>query len=561
MACVPLIGHPQAAPTAQQLFAAERWPELVQLLEKVPQRTAEEDFQYGIALANIGRLEDARRTLLQGSHLQPHDKRFLSEAAGVEFKQKRYGAAAAHLRQVLAYDPKAANVDAEYANDFLATIYYVQGNVEAAVKFWNRLPQPRPTISAVRNEPKLRIRPALLDHALAFSPASVLTLEQLRTSEARVRNLGIFPNYRLDLVSVDGGKFDGVVRARELNGFGNTKFEALLRTFSGLPNQEITPEYYNLHGSATNIVSAFRWDSDKRRARIALSGPLGWHGTGDPRWRYRLSAEVRNENWDIRNGFTGPAPILESLNLRHEEYLAEIRRVVGWRWRWTLGVDVSHRDFRNVVQGSVPGGVLTPQMLAAGYQVKQRATVDYQIWRSAERRIFISTGLNSQAGRVWSAPAESFEKLQGSFNFHWLPEVKGDDYETQWTVRGGKTFGDVPFDELFMLGLGADNDLLMRAHVGTRRGRKGSAPLGRDYVLSNWETDKNIYSNGVIAVKLGPFVDTGRITDPDPLLTQRKLLVDAGAQAKVRVLGVGVVFSYGKDLRTGNNEFFATIGR
>jgi len=177
------------------------------------------------------------------------------------------------------------------------------------------------------------------------------------------------------------------------------------------------------------------------------------------------------------------------------------------------------------------------------------------------RRIFISTGLNSQAGRVWSAPAESFEKLQGSFNFHWLPEVKGDDYETQWTVRCGKTFGDVPFDELFMLGLGADNDLLMRAHVGTRRGRKGSAPLGRDYVLSNWETDKNIYSNGVIAVKLGPFVDTGRITDPDPLLTQRKLLVDAGAQAKVRVLGVGVVFSYGKDLRTGNNEFFATIGR
>jgi hypothetical protein len=45
------------------------------------------------------------------------------------------------------------------------------------------------------------------------------------------------------------------------------------------------------------------------------------------------------------------------------------------------------------------------------------------------------------------------------------------------------------------------------------------------------------------------------------LLTQRKLLVDVGGQAKARVLGVGVVFSYGKDLRTGNNEFFATIGR
>jgi hypothetical protein len=29
----------------------------------------------------------------------------------------------------------------------------------------------------------------------------------------------------------------------------------------------------------------------------------------------------------------------------------------------------------------------------------------------------------------------------------------------------------------------------------------------------------------------------------------------------LRVLGVGVVFVYGKDLRTGNNAYYATIAR
>src|SRR6185437_884558 len=91
-----------------------------------------------------------------------------------------------------------------------------------------------------------------------------------------------------------------------------------------------------------------------------------------------------------------------------------------------------------------------------------------------------------------------------------------DDFETSWSARGGKTFGEVPFDELFMLGLERDNDpaLWMRAHIGTRDGQKGSAPLVKDFYLGSWETDKNLNSNGLLTIRLGPFIDTGKITDP-----------------------------------------------
>jgi hypothetical protein len=207
----------------------------------------------------------------------------------------------------------------------------------------------------------------------------------------------------------------------------------------------------------------------------------------------------------------------------------------------------------------IPGVALTPSLRAKGYQLKQLAQVDAALWRSPERRLTLEGGLSSQAGRIWSQPTHSFEQLQSSFRVHWFPQAQGDDYEVQETIRAGKTFGDVPFDELFMLGLERDNDLSMRGHIGTRNGRKGSAPLGRNYFLSNWEADKNVYRNGIFAVKLGPFLDTGKITDDSAGLGSHKWLYDLGAQAKVRVFGIGVAFSYGKDLRSGNNAFYVTM--
>ena len=233
-------------------------------------------------------------------------------------------------------------------------------------------------------------------------------------------------------------------------------------------------------------------------------------------------ADLRGENWDIRKSFQGPAPMLGSFNLRREAVAAEFAAMESGRWHWSAGAEVSHRDFRSVIAGTV----LTPDLLAKGYQLKQLTQVDAELWRVPERRLTLEGGASSQAGRVWSQPSHSFEKLQGSLRFHWLPQSQGDDYEIQHRIRAGKTFGDVPFDELFILGLERDNDLEMRGHIGTRDGRKGSAPLGRNYFLSNWEADKNVYRNGIFTVKLGPFLDTGKITDASTELGSQQWLWD-----------------------------------
>ena len=139
--------------------------------------------------------------------------------------------------------------------------------------------------------------------------------------------------------------------------------------------------------------------------------------------------------------------------------------------------------------------------------------------------------------------------------------MTGDDYAMHQQVRTGKIFGRAPLDELFMLGLERDNDLWLRAHIGTRDGRKGSAPLGRDYLLINWEIDKNVYRNGLFTVKLSPFLDTGRSSDSAPGLGSEKWLWDTGVQAKLRVFAVGFVLIYGKDLRSGRNAFYVMARR
>lgn len=542
--CLQTHAQTSQSSTAKQLFQQERWRELVQLLEHTPRTSANLDYYYGVALAHLERLPEARNVLLAGAGRAPRDPRFPIELAGVAFKQNHFSEAKRNLHMALRLDPGDG-----YVYEFLATIYFLQGNLEAALKYWNHVGKPE--IAEIRNQPPLRIRPSLLDHTFTFAPASVMTLDQLLASDARTRLLEIFTGYHFEIDARGDGRFDTVFRAQELNGFGNTKLEVLVRMFRGILFEEITPEYYNIHGSAANIRTLYRFDTDKRRISAGFSAPLN----GDPKWRYRFGADLRNENWTIQTAFTGPSIFLGALNLRREAIGGELTRLVGARWNWTIGAEFSHRDYRNVI----PGVALTPQLLARGYQIKQTAQLNYELWRSPERRLSVTSTVDSQAGRIWSTPAQSFEKLGVSLESRWFPRPLGDDLESHVRFRAAKTFGEIPFDELFMLGVESDNTLWMRAHKGDRDGEKGASPLGRNYFLSNWETDKNIFANGYLTVRLGPLLDVGKSWDTSPALGSHKWLFDAGAEAKLRILGVGVVFSYGKDLRSGHNAFFADV--
>ena len=526
----------------RQLAAKQRWQDMAGLLGSLQSRTADLNFYYGTALARLQRWSEAKGAFQAGFRLAPRDPRFAIELAGVAFKQKAYPQAAHRLRQALKLAPQDS-----YANDFLGTIYFLQGNLDGSLKYWNRVGKPQ--VMELRMDPLPQVSPVLLDRAFAFSPAGILERSEFLATDARIRSLGIFPRYQFDLRAREDDKFDIWFRNYERNGFGSSKWEGLFLAFRGLPFLSVNPEYHNLRREAINLVSLFRWDPQKRRLFAEISSPFQ-HGA---RYRYEIATDWRNENWAILNSEALASPLLASLNLRRETLQFNVASYASGQWYWSAGAEFSHRDFRSVVAGTV----MNP-LLAKGYQLKQLAEVRATLWRLPESRFAGEAKVSSQVARLWSEPVQTFEKLEGSLKWHWFPCASGDDYEMQQQIRGGKTFGTVAFDELFMLGLERDNNLPMRAHIGTYDGRKGSAPLGRNYFVANWETDKNLYKSGIVNLKIGSFLDTGKIIDPVAILGSHEWLWDTGVQIKLRVFGTGVALSYGKDLRSGNNALYLT---
>ncbi|MCI0664250.1 MAG: tetratricopeptide repeat protein, partial [Acidobacteria bacterium] len=197
------------------LLTEERWVEIIKLVENETVRSAADFlYYYGAALARVERWEAAGKEFQKGLMQFPGDKRFLLGLAGVSFKQKNYRDAVEYLHGALELDPADS-----YAIDFLASVYFLQGNIEAALKYWNQVSKPQ--IEEVKLEPALRVDPVLLDHAFALAPASVLSLSELHTTRAKLEGLKIFPSYQFDLEARSDGKFDVVFRGRERNGWGN----------------------------------------------------------------------------------------------------------------------------------------------------------------------------------------------------------------------------------------------------------------------------------------------------------------------------------------------------
>lgn len=270
------------------LFENGQWAEIVARVRGPSPNDADLNYYYGIAAAQLGRFDEARAALLTGARLRPKDPRFPIELGGVAFRQKRYSDAARWIQKGLDLNPQDA-----YANEFLATIYFINSNLDAALKYWNHIGKPQ--IQSIQTPP-LKVKPALVDRAIAFSPASVLTLPDLLTTRARLDGLGIFPEHSFRLILRPDGKFDALLMTNQRNGMGGDTLQALGSMFQGVLYDTIYPVYFNIGRSAINFTSLVRWDSEKRRVFASISSPL----RSNPKYRLQIVSDLRNENWEIR---------------------------------------------------------------------------------------------------------------------------------------------------------------------------------------------------------------------------------------------------------------------
>jgi tetratricopeptide (TPR) repeat protein len=533
---------------AQEAFNQGRWEEAASLAAGPRDQSPDLDFLMGLALAHREKWSEAKLAFEAGSQKAPGDPRFLVELAGIAYKQKNFQTAKRRLHAAI-----RLGLEEAYPREFLATIYFLEGNLEAALDYWNPLDKPR--LRSVAFGPSLKLQESLRNRALAFNAPQILTGDALLTTESRLNNLGLFSDRRIELAPADSGNFDLTLHLAERNAWGNSKLEGLLSLLGGLPYATVYPQYFNIGHRAVNFDSLVRWDPEKRRVALSLSMPL----YGDPGLRLAVHADMRNENWNMTQTFFGAAAPLSNLNIRRAAAGAEIHSVVNGRWGWSGGVEIANRTFRNLTGLSSPAA---QSFFTGNTSVAVWLGLDRLLWRVPERRFRLDSSVEARAGRQFAENLGPFGTLRGSVGADWYPRAKGDDYEMHTRVRAGGTAGKVTVDELFQSGIERDNDLWLRGHAGTRDGRKGAAPLGRRYVLVNSEMDKNIYRNGFFTLKLGPFLDTGAVADSSGLFGSQRWLWDSGIQCKVRILGgVTVLLSYGRDLRGGKGVFYGTVSR
>jgi len=533
---------------AQKAFDAGHWEEAAHLARGPAGQSPDLDLVMGLALARQEKWSEARLAFEAGLRKAPTDSRFLAELAGVAYKQKDFRTAKHRLHAALRLNAKDV-----YAREFLATIYFLEGNLEAALKYWN--PEDKPRLRSVAFVPSLKLKESLRNRALAFDAPQILTGDALSATESRLDLLGIFSSRRMELTPTDSGNYGATLHLAERNGWGDSKLEGIVSLLSELPYATVYPEFFNLGRDAVNVTSLARWDSEKRRVSLAVSLPV----YGDPSLRLRVYADGRNENWNLTRTFFGAGTTLSDMNLRRVAAGAEFRSVVNGNWNWSGGAEVARRNFRNLLGplSSSEQPFFTATTSLAGWLGAGRSLL-----RVPEHRFTLDTTAELRAGREFANGLGPFGSLRGSLLAHWLPQAQGDDYEMQTRIRAGGTAGKVTVDELFQLGIERDNDLWLRGHAGTTDGRKGAAPLGRRYFLVNWEMDKNIYRNGFFTLKLGPFLDSGAVADSSGLFGSQRWLWDSGIQCKVQVFGsVTVLLSYGRDLRGGKGAFYGTVLR
>ncbi len=107
-----------------------------------------------------------------------------------------------------------------------------------------------------------------------------------------------------------------------------------------------------------------------------------------------------------------------------------------------------------------------------------------------------------------------------------------------------------------------ESGLWLRGISGTYDGRKGSAPLGREYAISQTDFERKLFQIPFIRLEAGPFFDVGSVGDRSRQFGSHGVLYATGIQAQVKtVSGVHVKLVYGRDLIGGRGAFYTAVSR
>ncbi len=488
------------------------------------------DFEYaaGVAQATNGNYEAALNILKFGWH-RGDQPRFLSELAAINYKKGDRKEAKHYLNRLLTENPADP-----YANQFMGALFLLDANVEAALKYWNRIGEPE--IERIEWQPLPPIDPGLMDKALVMAPASYLKLEDYLETDSRFQMMGTFRKYEFRLKPLDDkSSFNLIVRPELKNRMFSSKLKIASLVIQGIFTETIKPEFHNIARTTISSTSLISWDEYRNRFYTSLSLPF----EGRPHARIKLFTEVRNETWSV----------LTDVNLLKWVAGVDFGETYNGRFKWTGGTKLSNRRYKNFND-------YQQHLFQEGWLIHAFGTADFSLLRIPEERLTVQSKISAGAGLSPEA-STGFVTLEHSLELRWFLRDSGDDLAMMARFGAAGMFGPAPFDEYFVLGADRDTDLLLRAHRSSID-KRGENPFGPGYMLLNLEISKYLLNSRKFRWRLAPFLDAGRIMGNE-IWNGNRVFLDGGIQSGFQIFGsTEMIFTYGKDLITRRNVFYVT---
>jgi tetratricopeptide (TPR) repeat protein len=498
--------------------------------------------ELGRAYVRLKEYRRAEEILKEASRRYPEDARFHNQLADLYLENNDRDAAKAALHDALTVDPNN-----NYASDLLATIDMSEGEVQSALRSWNK--SGRPLINDILHNYYLRFSSWVVRDAVAFHPSGVLSYSQWKTTESRLLATDNFSNVGLEIEpTAVPDQYNAVVRTTtKMNRLSDIAFDLV----KGAPIETSYFNLWNIGNSGLNFNSDYRWKTGRRRVDSQFKIPLPISGLP----LLQVGGTWRLERWDL----TTILPQYRSQALFDYKSIGPWARIsVIPHYRLELGAGFEYRDRH-------PKGTL-PQLF-----VNQRKmgllTADVGL-RLVDRRYENRLLLEAFASRRSIIGDTQFSG--GTVQLDNRVTLSKDTRTyLDWTLKTGNSRGQLPVEQYFMLGLDTYSVNPLRAHTLPHHGHYGNSPMGTDFALVNTDLERrlatipffNTFNIPYVTVKWQIFFDGAKTWDRNHIFQQGKLLLDTGGGVRLETPTHAVNLIYGRSLRDGNNVLFAYYER
>jgi tetratricopeptide repeat protein len=496
----------------------------------------------GTAYSNMKEFQKAEDVLTEGSKRFSNDVRLLNALGDFYLTNKDLDAAKSALTRALLVDPKN-----NYASDLLATINMSEGDVQAALRSWNRT--GRPIVDDILHNYYLSFGSWVVRKAVAFHPAGVLRYSEWKTTEARLLETGNFSNVGLEIEPTTvPDQYNAVVRTTtKTNSLGDFAFNL----FKGLPVETHYLDVWNIGNSGINFNSNYRWESDRRRLEGELDIPVPFPGL----LHLQLGNMWRNEEWNlspnIRQEGLGVARFRYKANILH----LRVKQIPHYRFDIAGGLEYRNR----AASGDLPATLATNSLNVGKFSVESNV-------RLADGQYKNRLHLEGFAAR---------QSILGNINFSGgVAEMNNrvtlsNDARSylDWTVKGGTSRGNLPVEDYFLLGIDTNMRNPLRGHMAADHGTYGRGPMGTDFVLVSSDVERriatlplfNTFNLPFLTVKWEVFLDGAKTWDRNHILKQGKLWVDTGGGLRFETPTQSFGLIYGRSLRDGTAVFMGYV--